>query len=422
MRIARWACRLMKYDYEMVFTKGCDNIVADSLSRLPLASSDLNFKDDDQEVICQVLWEPMYKLISLDKFKEFCRNDDCFRILKSYICNGWPKFKDVKDCAKPFYFAKDEYCIVGDIVMRGDRILVPHELTSKVLSFAHEAHQGMTRTKQRLRELYWWPMMDVQVEDMIKDCFVCQQNDKTVKTAYAPLQPVLYPENHWDKIAMDIVGPFEAGPTDCRFAITIVDYFSKWPEVCFTSTVTTTKITSFLKQIFSREGFPREVITDNGPQFKSKEFDDFLRERGIVHRCSSLYYPQANGAVERFNSVLKSIVQNAINLGRPWKETVLQYLGVYRATAHATTGVSPSVLAHGRHMRTKLNIVGYGLPKVNVGKVRHRVKRQQQRYKKYADRKRNVKLSGLHEGDWVRKKKIGGSKKGQGITVILSEL
>ncbi|XP_077550610.1 uncharacterized protein LOC144163749 [Haemaphysalis longicornis] len=88
---------------------------------------------------------------------------------------------------------------------------------------------------------------------------------------------------------------------DCRFAITAIDYFSKWTEVCFSAKVTAATVISFLRSILSREGYPDEIVTDHGPQFTASEFDGFLKERGITHAYSAVYHPQAYGQVERFN-------------------------------------------------------------------------------------------------------------------------
>ena len=415
MRIARWACRLLRYNYDMVFTKGSKNVVADALSRLPIDDhepSEYEDDKDDYEVICHVLAESM-KCITLEEFTEICKKNETFAILKQYIQKGWPKYKNCDTSAKPYFQIKDELCVCNDLIMRVDRLVVPCELVTKILRLAHEAHQEMTRTKQRLRDIYWWPFMDTQVENLIKNCSVCNFNDKSVKHEYAPLKPVPYPDNPWDKISMDVIGPFERGPHDCKFAITVMDYYSKWPEICFTSNVTTIKIIGFLKQLFSREGFPQEIVTDHGSQFVSHEFENFLSERGIKHVFSSIYYPPANGAVERFNSVAKNVIQNAINTGKSWHETMVQFLGVYRATAHATTGVPPSVLLHGRHMRTKLNIMHYDLPKVKTDNVKDQVKLKQNKYKSYKDQKKNVKVTKLSVGDWVKVKKPGHVFKGE---------
>lgn len=88
-----------------------------------------------------------------------------------------------------------------------------------------------------------------------------------------------------------MVGPFDKAPIDCRFAITLIDYHSKWPELTFVPQVTSRTV-QFLSAVFSREGDPKELVSDNGSQFLSHEFD-----RGIVHRKSLDYYPRANGEI-----------------------------------------------------------------------------------------------------------------------------
>ncbi|KAL1278894.1 hypothetical protein QQF64_025567 [Cirrhinus molitorella] len=78
------------------------------------------------------------------------------------------------------------------------------------------------------------------------------------------------------------MGPFDAAPTDCRFVVTLVDYYSKWPEIAFVSHPTTQAMMQFLSTVFSREGNPKELISDNGVQFTLHDFKLFLQCRGIV--------------------------------------------------------------------------------------------------------------------------------------------
>ena len=419
MRIARWSCRLMRYNYDVEYKRGDENKVADCLSRLPLRANE-NEYDTEDEVIGQVVLEQMCKCVTVDKLKKVTENDEVLTTVKQYVEKGWPsKLSSMNqkeaEMLKPFHSVKDELTVCNGIVMRIDRVIIPRELTGVIVNLAHESHQGITRTKQRLRELYWWPLMDKQVEAVVKACVTCQYNDKSIRQNIAPMIPVQYPEKPWSKVAIDIVGPFERSSTECRYAITLIDYYSKWPEVGFTSTVTTSKVITFLKTIFSREGYPDEIISDNGVQFTSNKFGDFCKSRGIKHGFSSLYYPQSNGAVERFNSVVKSTVQNAINLNKPWKQCMYDFLTVYRATPHATTGIAPSVLLHGRQIRTRLNIAGWkanGKGKTEKMRPEIRVQSKQNKYKKYTDRKRNAKEREFKVGDFVRVKKPGIVVKG----------
>ena len=137
------------------------------------------------------------------------------------------------------------------------------------MGLAHETHQGVVRTKQRLRDLYWWPGMDMCVQEIIRTCGSYQVNDKSAKTHPAPLQPIPLPDAPWQNVGIDIVGPFESANWDCRFAVRLTYYYTKWPEVAFTSTITTAAITTFLSTVFSRFGNPTELVSDNGTQFTS---------------------------------------------------------------------------------------------------------------------------------------------------------
>ncbi len=85
-----------------------------------------------------------------------------------------------------------------------------------------------------------------------------------------PLQPV--PSAPWDKLSIDIVGPFETAAWNCRYALTLTDYYSKWPEVAFTASVETKQVTAFLNSVFSRYGNPATIVSGNGPQFTSPVF------------------------------------------------------------------------------------------------------------------------------------------------------
>ena len=96
------------------------------------------------------------------------------------------------------------------------------------------------------------------------------------------------------------------------------------------------------------------VISDNGPQFVSEEFEAFLRDYGITHREVTPYWPQANAQVERYNRTLDKVICGAQVEGKDWHKKLFIFLLNHRATPHATTGVSPALLHLGRKIRTKV--------------------------------------------------------------------
>jgi putative transposase len=52
-------------------------------------------------------------------------------------------------------------------------------------------------------------------------------------------------------------------------------------------------------------GVKPRVISDNGPQFITKDFKEFIRISGMTHVRTSPYYPQSNGKIERWHKSLK---------------------------------------------------------------------------------------------------------------------
>ncbi|KAI3362902.1 hypothetical protein L3Q82_011499, partial [Scortum barcoo] len=149
-------------------------------------------------------------LASWYKFTAAC--DTCPELtqLRRQIQAGWPQCKkNVAPELTPYFNVQDELAVDNSLVMRGtDRVVVPTSLRSRVVGLAHEGHQGI-------------------------------YNDKSAKTAPAPLTPVKLPDGLWEKVAIDIMGPFENATWDCCYIIALTDYYSKWPEVAFASTVTT---------------------------------------------------------------------------------------------------------------------------------------------------------------------------------------
>ena len=69
---------------------------------------------------------------------------------------------------------KDELSIICQIVMSGNRIILPEKLWDHTVKLANEGHQGLVRTKSRLRKKVWWPNIDKLVESFIKACYPCQ--------------------------------------------------------------------------------------------------------------------------------------------------------------------------------------------------------------------------------------------------------
>lgn len=345
LRITRWSHRLLKYNFTVEFQRGAENQVADALSRLPMSQEEEGMEFDDEIVSFVALDE---ECITKQQLQEETANDALLTAVMGYLTSKWPPVSALSADANIFYDLKDTLSVNDGLLLRGEQVVIPTTMRRTLVARAHEGHIGIEKTQARLRELYWWPRMNAEVRSAVCACKICNTSDKSARTSPTPLQPVPLPERPWSKVGIDVVGPFERAEPACRYAITLVDYFSKWPEVQFCSNVTTGRITDFLSAIFAREGYPDSVVSDNGPQFVSGEFERFLKARGIKHQRVSVYYPQSKGQVERFNRTLKGFLQCATLERSSIRSSIVDYLMIYRCTPHATTGLSPALLLHGR--------------------------------------------------------------------------
>ena len=122
-----------------------------------------------------------------------------------------------------------------------------------------------------------------------------------------------------------------------------------------------------LRLIFAQHGLPEEVVSDNGPQFVSNEFAEFMTKNGIKHTLVPPYNPQSNGAAERSVRVVKEALVKQVlkgNKSRSMKHRLADFLLRYRTTPHSTTSVTPAELLMKRRLRTRLSLVKPDLAQV----------------------------------------------------------
>ncbi|XP_055634146.1 uncharacterized protein K02A2.6-like [Toxorhynchites rutilus septentrionalis] len=209
-----------------------------------------------------------------------------------------------------------EFCRVDDVLLRGDRIVVPEKLQYQVVQIAHEGHPGNRIMKAHLRTHVWWSKMDNQVENFVKACRGC-----TLVSAPNPPEPLVrkeLPTQPWQQIAIDFLGPLPEGES----LLVIIDYYSRYPEVIEVNSITTTSTIKKLLTVFSRYGVPEMLRADNGSQFNSDEFERFCTEYGINLERTIPYWSQMNGEVERQNRSILKRLRIAQELGKDWRISV----------------------------------------------------------------------------------------------------
>ena len=115
-----------------------------------------------------------------------------------------------------------------------------------------------------------------------------------------------------------------------------------------------------LPLIFATHGLPEEVASDNGPQFTSIEFAEFMQKNGIKHTLVPPYHPQSNGAAERsVRVVMDALVKQVLKgkQGISMRYRLANFLFRCRTTPQSTTGVIPAELMVKGCSRTRLSLI-----------------------------------------------------------------
>lgn len=166
----------------------------------------------------------------------------------------------------------------------------------------------------------------------------------------APVHPWEWPSAPWQRIHIVFAGPL----LNKNFLI-MVDANSKWPEVFPMKKITSFKTIEILRTVFARNGIPEQIVSDNGPQFTSHEFDEFIRKNGIKHFKSAPYHPATNGLAERFVQTFKRSLESMRNQEMSLNKKIANFLILYRNAPHSVTNETPAKLFHGRNLRTCLD-------------------------------------------------------------------
>ena len=329
----------MRFNPEVVHVSGKQQVTADALSRAPVgepSDSDIAFVDDAaviaqntvdflpasphklQEIRVQQLADP-----ELIEIFNFCQR-------------GWPAFIPQNPLLQQYWVNQRHLTIVDEILLFDDHIVIPTNMRMEMLNKLHESHLGITKCRALAQTSVWWPNISAQIEDMVRKCTLCAKLRPTTKE---PLLPSSFPEHPWSRVAMDLFD------LHGKTYLLLVDYHSRWPEIRLLDHLTSAAIIVRLKSIFATHGIPEVVMSDNGPQFASAEFQKFTNEFGFTHTTSSPRFPQAKGEAERAVQTVKNLLRKATG---PYIALLM-----YRATP-LQNGLAPSELLMGRRLKTKL--------------------------------------------------------------------
>ena len=391
-RIQLMLLRLLRYKLNLKYVPGTKVCIADMLSRAHPALEPLSEDSQDEEMELRIHGLASSLPISGEKMnllKQATASDETLQMVQALIAKGWPGYKsDTPISTRQYWPIRDELHVVEGLVFRGEKLVIPASMRGEMLIKLHESHLGMEKCKARARSIMYWPGMGRDIEETISRCLTCAKYKPA--NPREPLIPHEIPQRPWSKLGMDI---FTFRGKDY---LLVVDYYSKFPEVCHLAAKTATCVISHLKTCFARHGIPDTVIADNMP-FGSREFTRFADEWGFEVKTSSPHHPASNGQSERSVGTIKQLMRKAAEEGRDIHLAMLEY----RNTPISGLEYSPAQLLMSRMLKDKLPTPTTLLfPKLSQ-EAHRSLSARQERQRKYHDRGTKI-LPPLQVGDPVR--------------------
>lgn len=335
-RIQRMMMKMQRYDFELIYTPGKHLILADALSRAPVKNSASTTEDDVQAHVNMVSATlPVSDTKTKQIVEQTARDPELQRVMEN-MQKGWA----AGSCPQ-FYHIRGELSVVDGLLLKQNRIVIPNELRQDILQKIHEGHLGVEKCKRRARETVFWPGLNKDIDKLISRCETCQKYRN--KQAKEPMTVTDVPTTPWHKVGMDL---FHLKGKDY---LVVIDYYSNYPEMALLSSTSSSCVITHAKSIFARHGIPHTVMSDNGPCFNSKEWQDFAKVYDFNHVTSSPLYAQSNGKAEKGVHILKQLLKKASDSD---SDPYLALLS-YRASP-LECGLSPGELLMKRRLRTTL--------------------------------------------------------------------
>ena len=459
--ILSWILELEEYDFEIIYTKGESNELADMMSRLPSTSDELFdwYKavmiarkqkitpkasgDNVFDTIYQIA-ETIpsdYKIIPATiidetRIKLEQSSDKTIQTVIDWIKKGIETMsKTERQVLGPQlrrYYNKLPYLTVNSqgILCRlyftdeniKTLICLPENSKENVYKLNHDnvlaGHPGPKRTEERIKNTFWFPNMTEEIKHYCNTCPQCFKVNLSYKQKPStPLKPFCYKAPGLC-VAIDLVGPISS-KDEFKYFITYVDRFTGYIATAPLKDAKSTSIAqSMLKDWICHNGCPAQVMADNAANLQSSVMNELYEILGIDKKHISAYCPQSNGRCEVANKHVVDTIKKMIhNDPQDWHKKLPMVNFALNAAVNSTTGFSPYYLHHGYEPRLPHDLVYdtnsttyYQSKKHLASTLYHNIKsawdiagenisKTQYRRKTYYDRKTNSLT--INEGDYV---------------------
>jgi len=400
-RQARWAEYLSRFDFEVIYVRGQYNIVADCLSRYYASDQPGEAHADHQYVSADLRLDPEgddlpYGLtpqmrtlrtgeppqsvprptspqgdhpepITLEdgqrgnetSLQQVMTTADGFLESVRAGYKDDPLFKKIRE--NPDQFSRFRWL---DSLLYMDRtgglpvLCIPRtmhgsrKLTEIIIDNAHRTigHAGNERTNKYIHKFYWWSTLSKDVTKFCTTCGTCQAVKPSTQRPAGLLHPLPIPSRPWESIGMDFIGPLPPSPEGYNFIWVVIDRLTSMVHLMALKTsVTATEVAErYLRDVVRLHGVASSIVSDRDPRFTSAFWAEIHRLLGTKLMMSTSFHPQTDGATERMNRVINSVLRAVIRPDQgDWCEKLPMVEFAINSSVNKSTGFAPFELNYG---------------------------------------------------------------------------
>ena len=392
-----WALRVSAYDFDVEYVPGKQNI-ADVVSRLCTGNDGPYTEKEISGEICllsnELPEDAIFEegILTAEEIALETEKDDELQEVWTAIESGdWSKVK------KSYKTVANDLKVGGKYITKNGSIVIPAGLVEKALDIAHAGHPGMTAMKSIMRSRVWWPSMNTQIEEKVKECDNCLLTSR--QGPPVPMRRSELPAGPWQELAVDFNGPH--AKFGGVYILVMVDCFSRYLSMSIVKSTDFESVAEAYEGLFKRFGYPQSIKSDNGPPFNSRNYRYFCRNRGIAAQFSTPLHPQQNGMAERYMQVVNKAMSIAASQGSDFRTELAKAVEAHNSASHRVTGERPEELMFSRKIRRNLPLVASTEIAVDNNLLREKDDREKKIGKWRADRKRSAKDSSILPGDIV---------------------
>ena len=167
----KFRLRLLRFTYDIVHVPGKSLITTDTFSR---ASIEHTFTQEEREneAAVTVFVDAVTQSLPateprLEEIIERQKTDPVCAKLIRYCEMGWPERHMLPPELSPFWPEKGNITLTGQLLLRGQRIVIPRDKRREIVHNLHCGHQGIVKCRARARQSVWWPGLSVQICQMV---------------------------------------------------------------------------------------------------------------------------------------------------------------------------------------------------------------------------------------------------------------